>query len=402
MFVFSPANLNYVLKNKNPLVIFVKIIHMKRFVVASDSFKGCLTSLQVADAVEAGVKSVCPSCEVVKVSVADGGEGTVQALSAAMNGEIVSVIVKDPLGRSVSASYAVIPQTGIAVIEVSAVSGLTLLSPQERNPLAASSYGSGQLVSDALSRGCRRFLMCIGGSAVNDAGMGMLSALGFRFLDKDGNRLEGCGADMVKVCDVDISQVAPALCESVFTVACDVDSPFCGPEGAAYVFAPQKGAGPYEVRILDEGMFHFASVIQRVTGKDVRNLSGAGAAGGIGGALASFLGATLKRGADMVLDAVRFDEVLSCADFVFTGEGRLDGQTLTGKLPYSVALRAVEAGIPAAAVCGRAEVDECRYLDAIIPVTPDDLPLSEAMQPSVASENIMKAVASYIHDRLHL
>ncbi len=375
---------------------------MKRVVVASDSFKGCLTSLQVADAVEAGVKSVCPSCEVVKLPVADGGEGTVQALSVAMNGEIVSVMVKDPLGRSVSASYAVISETGTAVIEVSAASGLTLLSPQERNPLAASSYGSGLLISDALSRGCRNFLMCIGGSAVNDAGMGMLSALGFRFLDEDGNRLEGCGADMAKVCDVDFSQLNPALEESKFTVACDVDSPFCGPEGAAYVFAPQKGAGPDDVKLLDEGMSHLASVIKRVTGKDILNIPGAGAAGGIGGALASFLDATLKRGAEMVLDAVGFDDVLSCADMVFTGEGCLDGQTLTGKLPYCVAQRSAKAGVPVAAVCGRAEVDECQYLDAIVPVTPASLPLSEAMMPYTASENIKKAVASYIHDRLHL
>ena len=375
---------------------------MKRVVVASDSFKGCLSSLQVADAVEAGVKSVYPSCEVVKLSVADGGEGTVQALSDAMNGEIVSILVKDPLGREVSASYAMIREKETAVIEVSAASGLTLLSPQERNPLAASSYGSGQIISDALSRGCRNFLMCIGGSAVNDAGMGMLSALGFRFLDEEGNRLEGSGADMSEVCDVDLSQVHPALGEAVFTVACDVDSPFCGTQGAAYVFAPQKGASPEQVKILDEGMSHFASVMKKLTGIDVINIPGAGAAGGIGGAMASFLGAELKSGAEMVLDAVRFDEVLSDTDMVITGEGCLDGQTMTGKLPYCVAQRSAKAEVPVAAVCGRAEVDECQYFGAIIPVTPAAMPLNEAMIPSVASENIKKAVASFLHDRLHI
>lgn len=375
---------------------------MKRVVVASDSFKGCLTSLQVADAVEAGVKSVYPSCEVVKLSVADGGEGTVQALSDAMNGEIVSILVKDPLGREVSASYAMIREKETAVIEVSAASGLTLLSPQERNPLAASSYGSGQIISDALSRGCRNFLMCIGGSAVNDAGMGMLSALGFRFLDEEGNRLEGSGADMSGVCDVDLSQVDPALGEAVFTVACDVDSPFCGTQGAAYVFAPQKGASPEQVKILDEGMSHFASVMKKLTGIDVINIPGAGAAGGIGGAMASFLGAELKSGAEMVLDAVRFDEVLSDTDMVITGEGCLDGQTMTGKLPYCVAQRSAKADVPVAAVCGRAEVDECQYFGVIIPVTPAAMPLNEAMIPSVASENIKKAVASFLHDRLHI
>ena len=375
---------------------------MKRVVVASDSFKGCLTSLQVADAVEAGVKSVYPSCEVVKLSVADGGEGTVQALSDAMNGEIVSILVKDPLGREVSASYAMIREKETAVIEVSAASGLTLLSPQERNPLAASSYGSGQIISDALSRGCRNFLMCIGGSAVNDAGMGMLSALGFRFLDEEGNRLEGSGADMSEVCDVDLSQVDPALGEAVFTVACDVDSPFCGTQGAAYVFAPQKGASPEQVKILDEGMSHFASVMKKLTGIDVINIPGAGAAGGIGGTMASFLGAELKSGAEMVLDAVRFDEVLSDTDMVITGEGCLDGQTMTGKLPYCVAQRSAKADVPVAAVCGRAEVDECQYFGAIIPVAPAAMPLNEAMIPSVASENIKKAVASFLHDRLHI
>ena len=375
---------------------------MKRVVVASDSFKGCLTSLQVADAVEAGVKSVYPSCEVVKLSVADGGEGTVQALSDAMNGEIVSILVKDPLGREVSASYAMIREKETAVIEVSAASGLTLLSPQERNPLAASSYGSGQIISDALSRGCRNFLMCIGGSAVNDAGMGMLSALGFRFLDEEGNRLEGSGADMSEVCDVDLSQVDPALGEAVFTVACDVDSPFCGTQGAAYVFAPQKGASPEQVKILDEGMSHFASVMKKLTGIDVINIPGAGAAGGIGGAMASFLGAELKSGAEMVLDAVCFDEVLSDTDMVITGEGCLDGQTMTGKLPYCVAQRSAKADVPVAAVCGRAEVDECQYFGAIIPVAPAAMPLNEAMIPSVASENIKKAVASFLHDRLHI
>ena len=375
---------------------------MKRVVVASDSFKGCLTSLQVADAVEAGVKSVYPSCEVVKLSVADGGEGTVQALSDAMNGEIVSILVKDPLGREVSASYAMIREKETAVIEVSAASGLTLLSPQERNPLAASSYGSGQIISDALSRGCRNFLMCIGGSAVNDAGMGMLSALGFRFLDEEGNRLEGSGADMSEVCDVDLSQVDPALGEAVFTVACDVDSPFCGTQGAAYVFAPQKGASPEQVKILDEGMSHFASVMKKLTGIDVINIPGAGAAGGIGGTMVSFLGAELKSGAEMVLDAVRFDEVLSDTDMVITGEGCLDGQTMTGKLPYCVAQRSAKADVPVAAVCGRAEVDECQYFGAILPVAPAAMPLNEAMIPSVASENIKKAVASFLHDRLHI
>lgn len=351
--------------------------------------------MQVADAVGDGIHDVFQSCEVVKVPVADGGEGTVEALCLALGGEMVSLIVNDPLMRPVRASYALLAESRAAVIEMASASGLMLLDPGECNPLKTTSFGTGELITDALSRGCRRFLICIGGSATNDAGMGVLSALGCVFSDSDGRKLNGSGEDMLKTCTVDLAGMHPALSESEFVVACDVDSPFCGPEGAAYVFAPQKGADADMVEALDAGLSHFAEVMQNVTGKDVRCVSGAGAAGGIGGAFTAFLGSDLKRGADMVLDAVSFDDIVSGADLVITGEGRLDQQSVKGKLPWSVAQRARRAGIPVVAVCGQSSLEDSGWLDAVLPVTPESMPLSEAMTPGVAASNIRSSVREY-------
>ena len=283
---------------------------MDKIVVASDSFKGSLTSLEVALSAEKGIREVFPQCNVVKVNVADGGEGTMDALCSTLGGQWVTVPAEDPLGRVRDVSYVVLADGKTAVIEMSAASGLPLLQPHERNPLLTSTYGTGEMIADALSRGCRRFLVGIGGSATNDAGMGMLCALGYRFVDAQGNVLEGRGESMAKVEDIDMSRVSEAIRESEFIVACDVDSPFCGPRGAAYVFSPQKGADPRMVESLDAGMEHISSVIARVTGKDVRNVPGAGAAGGLGGGFLAFLNARLERGIEMVLDAIGFDDII--------------------------------------------------------------------------------------------
>lgn len=369
---------------------------MKKIVVASDSFKGSLTSLQVADSVEKGVHDVCPSCAVVKVNVADGGEGTMDALMHTLGGSKVFVDVHDPLGRPMKAPYVILEDGCTAVVEMSVASGLTLLEPQERNPLVTSTYGTGEQIRDALSRGCRKFLVGIGGSATNDAGMGMLSALGFRFLDTEGRALEGCGAALESVRGIDVSQVDEAVTDAQFIVACDVDSPFCGPKGAAYVFAPQKGADPAMVERLDAGMASFASVIKENIGKDIVDLPGAGAAGGLGGGFVAFLDARLERGIEMVLDAIDFDDMIHGADLVFTGEGRVDSQTLTGKTPYGVMKRAVKQGIPVVAIGGSVmlgENDDVSSFAGIWPVTPSGMPLSEAMNPAVASENIRRTVS---------
>lgn len=368
---------------------------MKKIVVASDSFKGSLTSLEVAAGAEQGIHEVFPECEVVKVNVADGGEGTMDALRSTLGGQWVTVAAADPLGRPRDVSYVVLSDGKTAVIEMSAASGLPLLEPQERNPMLTSTFGTGEMIVDALSRGCRRFLVGIGGSATNDAGMGMLEALGFRFIDKDGKVLPGRGESMSEVVDIDMSHVSPEVKESEFIIACDVDSPFCGPRGAAYVFSPQKGADPQMVAELDAGMEHLAEVIVRTTGKDIRNIPGAGAAGGLGGGFLAFLNSRLERGIEMVLDAIAFDDIIRGSDLVITGEGRVDSQTLTGKTPYGIMKRAQKQNIRTVAIGGSVKLgddDDVSGFDSIWPVTPEGMPLEEAMKAETASANVRETV----------
>ena len=368
---------------------------MKKIVVASDSFKGSLTSLEVAAGAEQGIHEVFPECEVVKVNVADGGEGTMDALRSTLGGQWVTVAAADPLGRPRDVSYVVLSDGKTAVIEMSAASGLPLLEPQERNPMLTSTFGTGEMIVDALSRGCRRFLVGIGGSATNDAGMGMLEALGFRFIDKDGKVLPGRGESMSEVVDIDMSHVSPEVKESEFIIACDVDSPFCGPRGAAYVFSPQKGADPQMVAELDAGMEHLAEVIARVVGKDIKDVPGAGAAGGLGGGFLAFLNSRLERGIEMVLDAIAFDDIIRGSDLVITGEGRVDSQTLTGKTPFGIMKRAQKQNIRTVAIGGSVKLgedDDVSGFDSIWPVTPEGMPLEEAMKTETASANVRETV----------
>ena len=391
-----------------------------KIVIASDSFKGSLSSIEVAESVEKGILDVLPSCNVVKVAVADGGEGTKEALCQTLGGKTVEIPVEDPIGRTINASYVILEDGITAVLEMSAASGLTLLMPSERNPMRTSTYGTGQLIADALGRGCRRFLTGIGGSATNDGGMGMLKALGYRFLDADGNELSGIGASLSKVCRIDDSRVLQAVRESEFIVACDVDSPLYGPDGAAYVFAPQKGADPEMVRALDDGLRHFAEVtamymnssengssanLDKKDGcllfngnviQDMSSMPGAGAAGGLGYAFVTFLGARLKRGVDMVLDAIGFDKMIEGADLVITGEGRIDAQTLTGKTPYGVLQRASRQGIPVMALAGLVDLDDSSGFTTIRQTTPPDMRLSEAMLPAVASANLRRTISALL------
>lgn len=378
-----------------------------KIVAASDSFKGSLTSAEVADSIEKGVYDADPFAEVVKVAVGDGGEGTMDALLETMGGRRVSVEVSDPLRRPCKAEYGILNDGLTAVVEMSSASGLTLLSPEERNPMRTSTYGTGQMIADALDRGCRRFLIGIGGSATNDGGMGMLTALGYRFLDANGKALKGNGASLIEVSSIDDIGVQQAVHDSEFIVACDVDSPLYGPKGAAYVFAPQKGADPEMVRSLDEGLRHYAEVVS----SSAATVPGAGAAGGLGYAFVTFLGARLRRGADMVLDALCFDKIIEGADLVITGEGRLDSQTLAGKTPYAVLQRACKQGIPVIAVAGSVasddeticylsgnQSDECGFR-GIYQVTPSGMPLSDAMLPSIAAANIRRTVSSVLTDK---
>ncbi len=372
---------------------------MKKIVVASDSFKGSLSSVDVAKSAEKGIREVFPNCNVVKVNVADGGEGTVDAIVDALHGNKVVAEVCDPLGRKIEAAYGIAADT--AVIEMAAASGLPLLLTDERNPLVTSTYGTGEMILDAMERGCSKFLVGIGGSATNDAGIGMLQALGYRFYDAAGVLIEHCcGGRLEDIAVIDDSAVPEVVTESEFIVACDVDTPFCGPEGAAPVFAPQKGADAEMVQRLDCGMASFAKVILKKYGIDIVPVAGAGAAGGMGGAFKAFLKATLKKGIDMVLDAIDFDETIKGADLVITGEGKVDFQTAKGKTAAGVLARAKSANIPVIAIGGCVEM--CDSLEqmgfaGIYPILEEKVPLEVAMQHDFASANVTNTVARVLN-----
>lgn len=367
---------------------------MRKIVVASDSFKGSLSSAEVAESVEQGIHEVYPDCEVVKVIVADGGEGTADAIVKELGGLTITVPVHDPLGRLINAQYGIVDD--LAVIEMATASGLTLLSQEERNPLKTSTYGTGEMIRDAINRGCTRFLIGIGGSATNDAGTGMLQALGFRFYDANGALVKTCcGAELENISYIDDEQVPDLLRLAQIEVACDVDTPFCGEEGAAYVFAPQKGANEPIVKRLDCGMASFARVIKAKYGKNVESIPGAGAAGGLGGALWAFLNARLKKGVDVVLDIIEFDALLKGADMVITGEGKIDYQTPKGKTAAGVLNRAKKQNIPVVAIGGRVEMCESvasMGFMGVYPISSDDIPLNIAMQQSVAKENVKNTI----------
>ncbi len=368
---------------------------MKKIVIASDSFKGSLSSLDVAQSAAAGVKDVFPDCEVVQVNVADGGEGTVDAIVDALGGKTVSVSVSDPTGFPVMATYGVAGDT--AVIEMAAASGLPLVPQEKRNPLVTSTRGTGEMIMDAIVRGCRRVLVGIGGSATNDAAMGMLQAMGFRFYDAEDKEIEnGCGGALEKVARIDSADVSDEVRATEFIVACDVDTPFCGPIGAAYVFAPQKGADEAMVKRLDAGMQSFAKVVQSTFGIDIVPVAGAGAAGGMGGAFLAFLNATLKPGIEMVLDAINFDATIAGADLVVTGEGKVDFQTAKGKTAAGVLARAKKAGIPVIAIGGCVEMcDDLKKMGfaGIYPILEEKVPLEIAMQHDFASANVTRTIA---------
>lgn len=374
-----------------------------KIIVASDSFKGSLSSLGVAEAAAKAIYEIEPQCEVVKVDVADGGEGTMDALRRTLGGEKVFIEVSDPLGRPIQASYVILEDGVTAVLEMAVASGLPLLDPSERNPLKTSTYGTGQIIADALSRGCRKFLVGIGGSATNDAGMGMLQALGVRFYDAAGAQLQGRGELLEKVANIDMCSLCDGLKDAEFIVACDVEAPLYGPTGAAYVFAPQKGADPAMVERLDNGLKHFSEVVFNSLGtaEDYAKSPGAGAAGGLGFGFIAFLNARLERGIEMVLDAIGFDQLIEGASLVITGEGRVDTQTLSGKTPYGVLKRAMKQGIPVVAIGGSVTLDPKEALEAgfagVYAVTPAGMPLETAMQPSVAAENIYNTVRNILN-----
>ena len=368
---------------------------MKKIVLAIDSFKGCLSSKEIEQCIAEEIHRILPSCQTVCIPIADGGEGMLDTLIEATQGTFVSTQAHDPLMRIRPARYGILGDQRTAIIEMAEINGLTTLSPIERNPMKTSTYGTGELIKDALEKGFRRFIIGIGGSATNDAGMGMMQVLGAHLYDKQGNELEQGGKIMEQIAHIDLNHLHPALKEATFIVACDVQNPFCGPQGAAYVFARQKGASEEQIRQLDKGMRHLALLIERDFSYNINKVKGAGAAGGLGGAFATFLQAHLQSGIDLLLDAVDFDRKITNADWIITGEGKADRQTAEGKVPAGVLKRAKKANIPVMLIAGKVEDKACLKqmgFARIVKISPDNLPLEEAMRPEVTRENTQRAI----------
>lgn len=373
-----------------------------KVVIAIDSFKGTYSSLQVAEFISKGIYKVYPDADINTIAVADGGEGTTNVLVDSLCGRMVELTVQNPVGKPIQAAYGILPDS-TAVIEMSAASGLTLLSPQERNPLITSTYGAGQMIMDAIEKGCPKIIIGLGGSATNDGGVGMASALGVRLLDKAGNDLAPGGAALKLLDRIDVSGLSPKVRSTEFLVACDVENPLCGSNGASAVFGPQKGADNEMVRELDCCLRHYGDKILQTLCIPVAEVPGAGAAGGMGAGLIAFCNAKLIKGVDLILDYLEFDRWVQQADIVITGEGRLDSQTIYGKVPIGVAKRAKKYGKPVYAIAGfLGEGAQAVYdhgIDAVISAIVAPISLGEAIQKSPqaienAAENLMRIILS--------
>lgn len=352
-----------------------------KLIFASDSFKGSLSSLRTAELLTRAAHEVFGACECICVPAADGGEGTVDAVIDALHGRIVTAVVHDPLMNEIRAAYGLCGD--IAVIETAAASGLTLVPDDLRDPLNTTTFGTGELILDALDRGCRELYLAIGGSATNDGGMGCLRALGARFLDRGGNELTGCGRDLSDVDRIDLHGLDKRLSNTAITVLCDVKNPLCGADGATRTFAAQKGATPETIERLERGMQNYRDVIKVQFGADCDTVEGAGAAGGLGAALSVFLRAGMRSGIGTVLDLIGFDDLLTGADLVVTGEGRADRQSCCGKVMQGVGSRAKAKGVPVIGLCGSLGEGAEGLLDhgitELIPIAGGAVSIQEAM-----------------------
>ena len=323
-----------------------------KIVIAPDSFKDSLSAEKVADAIAAGLAEVLPHAHLVKCPMADGGEGTVEAIVAAGNGQLRRNQVQGPLGEPVEAHWGWLPDSHTAIIEMAEASGLQLVAPAQRDACISSTYGTGELIRAALDAGARRVILAIGGSATNDAGAGALQALGLGLFDDQGNSLARGGLALARVVRIDLTGLDPRLTEVRFEIAADVNNPLCGEHGASAIFGPQKGASAEQVRLLDQALGHFADHCAQVLPKDVRDEPGSGAAGGLGFAAKAFFGAQFRPGVEVVAELVGLAEAVKDADLVITGEGRFDAQTLRGKTPFGVARIAQANGVPVVVLAG--------------------------------------------------
>lgn len=348
--------------------------------------------MQVATAIEAGFKQQFPDATYIKFPMADGGEGTVQSLVDASQGSIKHCPVSAPLGNKINAFYGLMGNNKTAIIEMAAASGLHLVSPAQRNPLLTSSYGTGELIKAVLDKGFKHIILGIGGSATNDAGIGMAQALGVKMLDKNNQEIAFGGAGIADLVKIDITDMDPRLADITFEVACDVNNPLCGEQGASYIFGPQKGATPAMQKILDSNLGHYAMLLKTQLSQDIKDIPGAGAAGGMGATLLALFNAKLRPGIDIVIDALGLEKSLSDADLVITGEGRIDSQTICGKTPIGVARLAKKYDLPVIAIAGCLSADcDVVYehgIDTLFSIVPRAMTLEQALQD--ASLNVQK------------
>ncbi|WP_235070112.1 glycerate kinase [Turicibacter sp. TJ11] len=361
-----------------------------KVVVVIDSLKGSLSSIEAGEAAKAGILAANKEATVIVKPLADGGEGTTEALVCGMNGTMNSLTVTGPIYEPVEAQYGMIDE--VAVIEMAQAAGLPQVPADKRNPLVTTTYGVGEMIKACVEAGCKKFIIGIGGSATNDAGIGMLMALGYKFLNQKGEEVEQGGQGLSQIVSIDDSNVLSELKSCEFKIACDVNNPLYGSEGAAHVYGPQKGATPQMVEQLDEGLRHFAHVVENYKGKDFATLPGAGAAGGLGFAFTAFLNGTLQSGVQIILEETKLEEALKGADFVLTGEGRLDHQTAMGKAPIGVAKLAKKHGCKVIGVAGSVtkEATACHAegIDAYFSIVNGAMSLEEAMNKEVAAENM--------------
>ena len=361
-----------------------------RILIATDSFKGCLSSKDAGEAIGRGILKADPGTEVKVVPISDGGEGLTQSLKQLCS-EWVEKEVTGPEFKKVTATYGINKDNKLAVIEMAAAAGLPLVKG-EKDPKRATTYGVGELIKDAIEKGVRLFIIGIGGSATNDGGVGMLAALGYRFYDKTGAEISPTPLGIKELAKIDITGAHPALKECEFTVACDVDIPLCGENGCSYIFAPQKGATPQDIADMDQWLQNYAGLTQKMMPDTDPDYPGSGAAGGMGFALKSYLRATLKPGIDIVISALGLEKEISDADIIITGEGKIDSQTARGKVVSGISHIAKKYGKRVIAFCGSTDVTpDVAGVDEIYAVTPEDMPLEVAMQPDIAAKNIEEA-----------
>ena len=369
-----------------------------KIVIAPQAFKGSLSALNVANAVQEGVRRIFPDAQILSCPVADGGDGTLETLVESSGGKIMETNVTDPIGKPIAAQWGAMGDGNTAVIEMARTSGLALLTLEERDPLNATTYGLGEIIVSALNRGFRKFIVGIGGSATNDAGAGMAQALGIKLIDREGRNLAFGGAALQNLSSIDISGIDQRVLESNFQIACDVNNPLTGPEGASAVYGPQKGATEENVRQLDSALGVFAEVAKRDLGKDISNLEGAGAAGGLGAGMIAFIEGHLRAGVDIVLDTVNLAEKLEHADLVITGEGSIDFQTVYNKAPIGVARMARAQGIPTIGISGMLgenyQIVHNHGIDAALSITNGPISLEKSLQnaPSLISEAVEESL----------